>query len=314
MSVRYGSLRRNVRDGGLAAELERQRTGGTPGRSMMGRRSQVEPPSGQLPMPSVPDFSSAVTDAYGGGRPPTVGGLGGMPSSLEYSGITREGDPFGEAWHDAFDKTLEGLRLQNQLRQQPPATLGGGGGTATLGGGGGTATPDYSGAIQNLRDQIAAVSGRYDPYREQLATAAAASRGQIDAATTQALARLAQVDPEAAFQWAVQQAQTPGAAGMDYLQAIGANTAGVEAVRVLSDALLAQQLAVSQQAAGGYQAALDAERAARQAASELMRQEALQNLAAQEAAYRAQIQDAERKARDALQQQLIEYELLQAGG
>ena len=183
MSVRYGSLRRNVRDGGLAAELERQRTGGTPGRSMMGRRSQVEPPSGQLPMPSVPDFSSAVTDAYGGGRPPTVGGLGGMPSSLEYSGITREGDPFGEAWHDAFDKTLEGLRLQNQLRQQPPATLGGGGGTAT---------PDYSGAIQNLRDQIAAVSGRYDPYREQLATAAAASRdilgrlSSLDTALSQA--------------------------------------------------------------------------------------------------------------------------------
>jgi hypothetical protein len=306
MSVRYGSLNRNVRDGGLAAELERQRTGGTPGRSMMGRRSQVEPPSGQLPMPSVPDFSSAVTDAYGGGGPPTVGGLGGMPSSLEYSGITREGDPFGEAWHDAFDKTLEGLRLQNQLRQQPPADVGGGGG--------GTVTPDYSGAIQKLQDQIAAVSGRYDPYREQLATAATASRGQIDAATTQALARLAQVDPEAAFQWTVQQAQTPGAAGMDYLQAIGANTADVEAVRVLNDALLAQQLAVSQQAAGGYQAALAAERAARQAASNLMRQEALQGLAAQEAAYRAQIQDAERVARDALEQQLIEYELLQAGG
>lgn len=306
MSVRYGSLNRNVRGGGLAAELERQRTGGTPGRSMMGRRSQVEPPSGQLPMPSVPDFSSAVTDAYGGGGPPTVGGLGGMPSSLEYSGITREGDPFGEAWHDAFDKTLEGLRLQNQLRQQPPAAFGGGGG--------GTVTPDYSGAIQKLQDQIAAVSGRYDPYREQLATAATASRGQIDAATTQALARLAQVDPEAAFQWTVQQAQTPGAAGMDYLQAIGANTADVEAVRVLNDALLAQQLAVSQQAAGGYQAALAAERAARQAASNLMRQEALQGLAAQEAAYRAQIQDAERVARDALEQQLIEYELLQAGG
>lgn len=306
MSVRYGSLNRNVRGGGLAAELERQRTGGTPGRSMMGRRSQVEPPSGQLPMPSVPDFSSAVTDAYGGGGPPTVGGLGGMPSSLEYSGITREGDPFGEAWHDAFDKTLEGLRLQNQLRQQPPADVGGGGG--------GTVTPDYSGAIQKLQDQIAAVSGRYDPYREQLATAATASRGQIDAATTQALARLAQVDPEAAFQWTVQQAQTPGAAGMDYLQAIGANTADVEAVRVLNDALLAQQLAVSQQAAGGYQAALAAERAARQAASNLMRQEALQGLAAQEAAYRAQIQDAERVARDALEQQLIEYELLQAGG
>lgn len=306
MSVRYGSLNRNVRSGGLAAELERQRTGGTPGRSMMGRRSQVEPPSGQLPMPSVPDFSSAVTDAYGGGGPPTVGGLGGMPSSLEYSGITREGDPFGEAWHDAFDKTLEGLRLQNQLRQQPPAAFGGGGG--------GTVTPDYSGAIQKLQDQIAAVSGRYDPYREQLATAATASRGQIDAATTQALARLAQVDPEAAFQWTVQQAQTPGAAGMDYLQAIGANTADVEAVRVLNDALLAQQLAVSQQAAGGYQAALAAERAARQAASNLMRQEALQGLAAQEAAYRAQIQDAERVARDALEQQLIEYELLQAGG
>ncbi len=306
MSVRYGSLNRNVRSGGLAAELERQRTGGTPGRSMMGRRSQVEPPSGQLPMPSVPDFSSAVTDAYGGGGPPTVGGLGGMPSSLEYSGITREGDPFGEAWHDAFDKTLEGLRLQNQLRQQPPADVGGGGG--------GTVTPDYSGAIQKLQDQIAAVSGRYDPYREQLATAATASRGQIDAATTQALARLAQVDPEAAFQWTVQQAQTPGAAGMDYLQAIGANTADVEAVRVLNDALLAQQLAVSQQAAGGYQAALAAERAARQAASNLMRQEALQGLAAQEAAYRAQIQDAERVARDALEQQLIEYELLQAGG
>ena len=311
MSVRYGSLRRNVRDGGLAAELERQRTGGTPGRSMMGRRSQVEPPSGQLPMPSVPDFSSAVTDAYGGGRPPTVGGLGGMPSSLEYSGITREGDPFGEAWHDAFDKTLESLRLQNQLRQQPPAAVGGGGGGAADGG---AVTPDYSGAIQKLQDQIAAVSGRYDPYREQLATAAAASRGQIDAATTQALARLAQVDPEAAFQWAVQQAQTPGAAGMDYLQAIGASTADVEAVRVLNDALLAQQLAAAQQAAGGYQAALDAERAARQAASNLMRQEALQGLAAQEAAYRAQIQDAERVARDALQQQLIEYELLQAGG
>jgi hypothetical protein len=257
-------------------------------------------------MPSVPDFSSAVTDAYGGGGPPTVGGLGGMPSSLEYSGITREGDPFGEAWHDAFDKTLEGLRLQNQLRQQPPADVGGGGG--------GTVTPDYSGAIQKLQDQIAAVSGRYDPYREQLATAATASRGQIDAATTQALARLAQVDPEAAFQWTVQQAQTPGAAGMDYLQAIGANTADVEAVRVLNDALLAQQLAVSQQAAGGYQAALAAERAARQAASNLMRQEALQGLAAQEAAYRAQIQDAERVARDALEQQLIEYELLQAGG
>lgn len=308
MSVRYGSLSRNVRGGGLAAELERQRTGGTPGRSMMGRRSQVEPPSGQLPMPSVPDFSSAVTDAYGGDGPPTVGGLGGMPSSLEYSGITREGDPFGEAWHDAFDKTLEGLRLQNQLRQQPPAAVGGGGGAAT------PATPDYSGAIQKLQDQIAAVSGRYDPYRQQLATAAAASRGQIDAATTQALARLAQVDPEAAFQWAVQQAQTPGAAGMDYLQAIGANTADVEAVRALNDAILAQQLAASQQAAGGYQAALAAERAARQAASELMRQEALQNLAAQEAAYRAQIQDAERAARDALQQQLIEYELLQAGG
>ena len=315
MAIRYGGLSRNVSDSGLAAELERQRTGGTPGRWTAPTVPKAKV-TGQLPMPTTPDFAKAVRDTYWSpdDKPPTIGGLGGLMSSLDYGRINRDGDPFGIAWHDAFDKTLEKLRLQRGVGVPQPMTFGGGSGG---GGGGGSAAEDavdYSAAIQSLRDKIAGVSAQYDPYREQLASAAAASRGQISDATAQALARLAQIDPEAAFQWSVQQTQTPAAAGMNYLQAIDASAADVEAVRALNEALLAQQLGSSQQAAAGYQAALANEREARRVASELMRQEALQNLAAQEAAYRAQIQDAERKARDALQAQLIEYELAQAGG
>ena len=315
MAIRYGGLSRNVSDSGLAAELERQRTGGTPGRWTAPTVPKAKV-TGQLPMPTTPDFAKAVRDTYWSpdDKPPTIGGLGGLMSSLDYGRINRADDPFGIAWHDAFDKTLEKLRLQRGVGVPQPVTFGGGGGG---GGGGGSAAEDavdYSAAIQSLQDKIAGVSAQYDPYREQLASAAAASRGQISDATAQALARLAQIDPEAAFQFAVQQTQTPAAAGMNYLQAIGASGADVDAVRMLNEALLAQQLAASQQYSSGMTSALDAERAARQAASVLMQQEGLRNLEAVRLAEAQRIANAEAAARKAIEDEILAYELQQAGG
>jgi len=307
------------------AELERRRTGGRPGRYTS---PSVRPPSDRgmsRPVPrriapsldNVDAFAEALERQYGGQTPSSTG-LGGAMSNLFAGGPgSTQYDRIYEPWLERFDAALENIALNNAIAQ---GVLGGdgdgdaGGGAGGGGGGGGAASPDYTAALNLLNERLAGVAAKYAPMYEQLAAAAAASTGQINDATAQALARLSQIDPEAAFQWAVQQSQTPGAAGMDYLQATGASTADVEAVRALNDAILAQQLAASQQAASGYSRALAAERAARQAASALMKQEALQNLAAQQAAMRAKIADAERAAREVIEDEILQYQLAQAGG
>lgn len=304
------------------AELERRRTGGTPGRYTSpstrppSDRGQSRPAPRQIApsLDNVDAFAEALKRQYGGQLPSSTG-LGGAMSNLFAGGTesTQYQNRYAP-WLERFDAARENIALNNAIAQGVLGGDGGAGGGAGGGGGGGAASPDYTAALNLLNERLAGVGARYAPMYEQLASAAAASTGQINDATAQALARLSQVDPEAAFQWAVQQSQTPGAAGMDYLQAIGANPADVEAVRALNDALLAQQLAVSQQAAGGYSQALAAERAARQAASALMQQEALQNLAAQQAAMRAKIADAERAARQSIEDEILQYQLAQAGG
>jgi hypothetical protein len=101
---------------------------------------------------------------------------------------------------------------------------------------------------------------------------------------------------------------------MNYLQAIGASGADVDAVRMLNEALLGQQLAASQQYSSGMTSALDAERAARQAASVLMQQEGLRNLEAVRLAEAQRIANAEAAARKAIEDEILAYELQQAGG
>ena len=174
---------------------------------------------------------------------------------------------------------------------------------AALGGVGGVYAPMlqqiadlYGGQEQGVRDL-------YAGYGTQLAEMGTAAQGRIDAATAQAMERLAGIDPEAgAFQWNVQAGGVPQAAAANYLQAIGASPAEVDAARMLGESLIAQQLGTAQQVSAGTQAGLDRERAARQAASTLLAQQATGGLSAQQAAYGAQLSAGELARVQALQQ------------
>lgn len=267
--------------------------------------------------PSLGDvdaFQQALERQYGGRSTPSTSGLGGAMSSLFSGGQgSTQYNRLYEPWLERFDTARENIAMNNAIAAGLAGGAGGAGGAGS-GGGGVAAGPDYSGAINLLRDRLAGVSAQYDPMRAALASAAAASRQTIDDASAQALARLAQIDPEAAFQFAVQQTQTPAAAGMNYLQAIGASGADVDAVRALNEALLAQQLGASQQYSSGMTSALEAERAARQAASVLMQQEGLRNLEAVRLAEAQRIANAEAAARKAIEDEILAYELQQAGG
>lgn len=127
------------------------------------------------------------------------------------------------------------------------------------------------------------ISGRYGGLRSQLGDIAGQGRATISQAQADALAALSQIDPQAAFEFAVQQADVPSA-DVTYLERIGANPEAVRAAQALSQGLIERQLGASQAYAAGQQAALDRERAARQAAATLMGQEGMQSLAAQEQA------------------------------
>ena len=173
---------------------------------------------------------------------------------------------------------------------------------AALGGVGGVYAPMlqqiadlYGGQEQGVRDL-------YAGYGTQLAEMGTAAQGRIDTATAQAMARLAGIDPEAgAFQWNVQAGGVPQAAAANYLQAIGASPAEVDAARMLGESLIAQQLGTASQLSAGTQAGLDRERAARQAASTLLAQQATGGLSAQQAAYGAQLSAGELARVQALQ-------------
>jgi hypothetical protein len=173
---------------------------------------------------------------------------------------------------------------------------------AALGGVGGVYAPMlqqiadlYGGQEQGVRDL-------YAGYGTQLTDMGTAAQGRIDTATAQAMARLAGIDPEAgAFQWNVQAGGVPQAAAANYLQAIGASPAEVDAARMLGESLIAQQLGTAQQLSAGTQAGLDRERAARQAASTLLAQQATGGLSAQQAAYGAQLSAGELARVQALQ-------------
>lgn len=306
-----------------AAGLERQRTGGTAGRYAS---QQNRPPSDRgmsRPVPrqiapslgDVDAFQQALERQYGGQTTPSTSGLGGAMSSLFSGGKgSTQYNRLYEPWFERFETARENIAANNAIAAGLAGGAGGAGGAGDGGGGDAAAGPDYSGAINLLRDRLTGVSSQYDPMRAALAAAASASRSTIDDASAQALARLAQIDPEAAFQFAVQQTQTPAAAGMNYLQAIGASGADVDAVRMLNEALLGQQLAASQQYSSGMTSALDAERAARQAASVLMQQEGLRNLEAVRLAEAQRIANAEAAARKAIEDEILAYELQQAGG
>jgi hypothetical protein len=154
----------------------------------------------------------------------------------------------------------------------------------------------YGGQEQGVRDLFAG-------YGTQLADMGTAAQGRIDAATLQAMERLAAIDPEAgSFQWNVQAGGVPTASSVDYLQAIGASPREVEAAQMLGQQLIAQQLGQAQQFAAGTQAGLERERAARQAASGLLSQQATGRLASQQAAYGAQLSAGELARVQALQQ------------
>lgn len=203
----------------------------------------------------------------------------------------------------------------------PPRAGGGVGGGGAVGGGaradtlarataaleeqlaglGGIYGDRLSGIESMYGSQLGELAGTFGGYRDSLTQLANASRGQINDATAQALARLAELDPQAAFQWAVGEAGTPGVAGSEYLSAIGANPAEVDAVRMLSDQLMRQQLSAAQQYSMGAQSSMDRERQARQAASGLMSQEALNALAQTEQMRGTQISDEETRRRQAME-------------
>lgn len=153
----------------------------------------------------------------------------------------------------------------------------------------------YGGQEQGVRDLFAG-------YGTQLGEMGTAATGRIDAATLQAMERLAAIDPEAAFQWNVQAGGVPQASSAGYLEAIGASPAEVEAARMLGQQLITQQLGQAEQYAAGSQAALDRERASRLAASGLLSQQAMNQLAAAQAAYGAQLSAGELARIQALQQ------------
>ena len=183
----------------------------------------------------------------------------------------------------------------------------------------------YGGQISELEAALGGVAGVYDPMLQQIADLysgqeqgvrdlyaglgtqlgeiGTAAQGRIDAATAQAMERLAGIDPEAgAFQWNVQAGGVPTAAAVNYLQAIGASPAEVDAVRMLGESLIEQQLGTAQQVSAGTQAGLNRERGARQGASTLLGQQATSGLAAQQAAFGAQLSSRELARIEALQQ------------
>ena len=182
----------------------------------------------------------------------------------------------------------------------------------------------YGGQISELEAALGGVAGVYDPMLQQIADLysgqeqgvrdlyaglgtqlgeiGTAAQGRIDAATAQAMERLAGIDPEAgAFQWNVQAGGVPQAAAVNYLQAIGASPAEVDAARMLGESLIEQQLGTASQLSAGTQAGLNRERAARQAASTLLAQQATGGLSAQQAAYGAQLSAGELARVQALQ-------------
>lgn len=252
----------------------------------------------------------------GFGNNVTIADLMGVP--IRPTQRTGQNVP-GGFWDNIVRESNE--RVADRLTN--PIVPSGGGGVGGVGGSGGGRGGTLARATAALEAQLAGLGGLYGGrlsdiesmygsqlnelgqtfggYREGLSSAVAAGRGQIDQATQQALARLAELDPQAAFQWAVNEVGTPGVAGGDYLSRIGANTAEVDAVRMLSDQLMRQQLAAAQQYSMGAQSSMDRERQARQAASGLMSQEALTGLTQFEQQRQAQIADEEMRRRQAMQ-------------
>jgi hypothetical protein len=276
------------------------------------RPVNIDPFAGFNPQAGQTGFANNVT----------IADLMGVPIRP----ITRTGQNVpGSIWDNI-------IRESNIATADRLAGMGGTGGTGGtgggVGGGGGGAAGGGRGSVLSrataaLQAELAGLSGLYGGrlsgiesmygsqlnqlgqtfggYRDALSSAAGASRGQIDQATQQALARLAELDPQSAFQWAVQEVGTPGVAGGDYLSRIGANTAEVDAVRMLSEQLMRQQMAAAQQYSMGAQSSMDRERQARQAAAGLMSQEALTGLSQVEQQRQAQIADEEMRRRQALE-------------
>jgi hypothetical protein len=151
----------------------------------------------------------------------------------------------------------------------------------------------YSGLISEAEgryaEQQATLDELFAGYGTQLGAATEAATGKIDQASAQALARLAGIDPQAQFMFDVTAGGVPQAASADYLRAIGASTADVDAAQQLGQSLLEQQLASAQQYSAGSYDALMRERAAREAAAGLISQDALSRLAAQQAVYESQL-------------------------
>lgn len=151
----------------------------------------------------------------------------------------------------------------------------------------------YSGLISEAEgryaEQQATLDELFAGYGTQLGAATEAATGRIDEASAQALARLAGIDPQAQFRFDVTAGGVPQAASADYLRAIGASTADVDAAQQLGQSLLEQQLASAQQYSGGSYDALMRERAAREAAAGLISQDALSRLASQQAVFESQL-------------------------
>lgn len=225
------------------------------------------------------DYYRAVADRLSAPSTPS-GGAGGV------GGGAGAGSGSGAAGGGARADTL--ARATAALEEQ-------------LAGLGGIYGDRLSGIESMYGSQLGELAGTFGGYRDSLTQLANVNRGQINDATSQALARLAELDPQAAFQWAVGEAGTPGVAGSEYLSAIGANSAEVDAVRMLSDQLMRQQLSAAQQYSMGAQSSMDRERQARQAASGLMSQEALNALAQTEQMRGTQISDEETRRRQAME-------------
>lgn len=223
------------------------------------------------------DYYRAVADRLSAPSTPSGGGVGGGAGAGGGSGAVG-----GGARADTLARATAALEEQ-------------------LAGLGGIYGDRLSGIESMYGSQLGELAGTFSGYRDSLSQLANVNRGQINDATSQALARLAELDPQAAFQWAVGEASTPGVAGSEYLSAIGANSAEVDAVRMLSDQLMRQQLSAAQQYSMGAQSSMDRERQARQAASGLMSQEALNALAQTEQMRGTQISDEETRRRQAME-------------
>ena len=193
---------------------------------------------------------------------------------------------------------------ERQQERELAAAMGAGGG-----GGGGTTAADLAALEAFINDAIARVGETYGGYGATLEEKRVAAAQRIADANAAALARLQGVAPMAQFDYRFQPTVQPMAGGMDYLRAIGAPTAQVDATRQLGQQLMANRMQSAQDFANASADAAAQERLARIAAVEAAGLQGVSGLESTSAALQAQIAAAQLAEERALQQALLENRL-----